>query len=100
MRKEFTTILIDMYGVILEESRGNIIPYSFEHLPLEEQKQFMKRFDEEQLFIKANSGEISSDTFLTLLGYTDPQYHMKNYLENYLTLDAGFTAFADCVGFQ
>ena len=26
-----TTILIDMYGVILEESKGRFIPYTFEH---------------------------------------------------------------------
>ena len=32
---------------------------------------------------------------LTLLGYDNPVFHMKNYIENYLTLDSGFIPFAE-----
>ena len=54
-----------------------------------------KQFRQEQLFTKAGNGEISSDMFLTLLGYDNPQYHMTNYLKNYLTLDSAFVTFAE-----
>ena len=90
-----TTILFDMYGVILEESKGNFIPYTFKHFPKEEHERLIRQFKKEQLFTKAGNGEISSDTFLTLLGYDDPEYHMKNYIENYLTIDSGFISFAE-----
>ena len=38
---------------------------------------------------------MTSDAFLAKLGFDDPQYHMRNYIENYLTLDSGFIAFAE-----
>ncbi len=55
----------------------------------------VKQFKEEQLFTKAGNGEITSDTFLSMLGYDNPQFHMVNYIENYLTLDEGFIPFAE-----
>lgn len=95
MKTKFTTILIDMYGVILEESKGKFIPYTFEHFDAGEYDRLTRQFKKEKLFGKASNGEISSDIFLTLLGYEDPEYHMKNYIENYLTLDRGFVSFAE-----
>ena len=29
--QNISTILLDMYGVIIEESKGNFIPYTYEH---------------------------------------------------------------------
>lgn len=88
------TILIDMYGVILEESKGYFIPYTFQHFPETEHERLTRQFRVEKLFTKAGLGEIDSDTFLHLLGFQDVQFHMKDYIENYLTLDAGFISFA------
>ena len=93
--KPKTTLLFDMYGVILKESKGNFIPYTFTYFQQEEHDRLTRQFREEKLFTKAGNGEITSDEFLTLLGYEDPAYHMKNYLENYLTLDEGFISFAE-----
>ena len=90
-----TTILFDMYGVILEESKGNFIPYTFQHFGQEEHERLLRQFKQEQLFTKAGNGEIKSNTFLTMLGYDNPEYHKKNYIENYLTLDKGFLPFAE-----
>lgn len=90
-----TTILFDMYGVILEESKGNFIPYTFQHFGKEEHERLLRQFKQEQLFTKAGNGEITSNTFLTMLGYDNPEYHMKNYIENYLTLDNAFIPFAE-----
>ena len=92
---EITTILFDMYGVILEESKGNFIPYTFNHFDNSEHERLKRQFKEEQLFTKAGNGEITSDEFLSLLGYDNPQYHMKDYIENYLTLDGDFINFAE-----
>lgn len=88
------TILIDMYGVILEESKGYFIPYTFQHFSETEHERLTRQFRVEKLFTKAGLGEIDSDTFLRLLGFQDVQFHMKDYIENYLTLDAGFISFA------
>jgi len=89
------TILIDMYGVILEESKGYFIPYTFQHFPETEHERLTRQFRVEKLFTKAGLGELDSDTFLRLLGFQDVQFHMKDYIENYLTLDAGFVPFAE-----
>ena len=89
------TILIDMYGVILEESKGNFIPYTYQHFPETEYERLTRQFRVEKLFTKAGVGELDSDTFLELLGFQDTQFHMKDYIENYLTLDAGFIPFAE-----
>lgn len=89
------TILIDMYGVILEESKGYFIPYTFQHFPETEHERLTRQFRVEKLFTKAGLGELDSDTFLGLLGFQDVQFHMRDYIENYLTLDAGFVPFAE-----
>ncbi len=93
--KRINTILIDMYGVILEESKGYFIPYTYQHFPEAEYERLTRQFREEKLFTKAGLGELDSDTFLGLLGFQDVQFHMKDYIENYLTLDAGFVPFAE-----
>ncbi|MBE6709484.1 MAG: HAD family hydrolase [Ruminococcaceae bacterium] len=89
------TILIDMYGVILNESKGNFIPYTFNYFDSIHHERLTLQIRNEGLFSKAQIGEISSNEFLHILGYDDPQYHMKNYIENYLTLDEGFISFAE-----
>ena len=93
--QKITTILFDMYGVILEESKGNFLPYTFQHFPESAYERLKRQFKEEQLFTKAGNGEITSHEFLSLLGYDNPEYHMKDYIENYLTLDSGFINFAE-----
>lgn len=90
-----TTIIFDMYGVILEESKGNFIPYTYNHFDESEYERITRLFRVEKLFTKAGSGEIDSDTFLSMLGFTDTEYHMRDYIENHLTLDAGFIPFAE-----
>jgi len=93
-KQKITTILFDMYGVIIEQSKGKFIPYTFRSFDESEHERLTKQFRQDKLFLKAGNGEIDSDTFLSLLGFKDTQYHMKDYIENYLTLDAGFKPFA------
>ncbi|MBQ8821868.1 MAG: HAD-IA family hydrolase [Lachnospiraceae bacterium] len=93
--QKITTILIDMYGVILEESKGKFIPYTFNHFDKAEHERLKRQFKEEQLFTRAGLGEFTSDEFLSMLGYENPQYHMKDYIENSLTLDVDFIPFAE-----
>lgn len=97
MIKQYTTVLLDMYGVILEESKGNFIPYTYNHFPESEYARIQRLFKEEKLFTKAQLGAVSSDEFLSELGYDDPQFHMKDYIQNHLTLDRGFIDFAERV---
>ena len=90
-----TTILLDMYGVILKESKGYFIPYTYEHFDESQYDRLTRQFREEKLFTKAGNGELTSDEFLSRLGYQDPCFHMADYIENYLTLDEGFIPFAE-----
>ena len=90
-----TTIIFDMYGVILEESKGNFIPYTYNHFDESEYERITRQFRVEKLFGKAGNGELSSDEFLSLLGFADTGIHMRDYIENHLTLDAGFIPFAE-----
>jgi putative hydrolase of the HAD superfamily len=80
-----------MYGVIIKESKGNFIPYTYEHFPNTDRSKF-------PLFTAAQLGEINSREFLTALGFTDPDASMRDYIENYLTLDEGFIPFAERFG--
>lgn len=92
---KITTLIFDMYGVILEESKGNFIPYTYNHFDESEYERITRQFRVEKLFSKAGNGEITSDDFLSMLGFKDTQYHMRDYIENHLTLDAGFIPFAE-----
>ena len=74
--KKITTILLDMYGVILEESKGFFIPYTFGSFDQAEYDRLTRQFKEEKLFTRAANGEMTSDEFLRQLGFQDPQYHM------------------------
>ena len=56
MIKEYTTIMIDMYGVILEESKGNFIPYTYSHFDESHYERLQRLFKEEKLFTKAQLG--------------------------------------------
>lgn len=88
-------LLIDMYGVIIKESKGYFIPYTYQHFNNMEFDRITSVFKEEKYFTRAQMGDISSDEFLRHLGYHDPQATMKDYLKNYLTLDEQFNTFAE-----
>lgn len=89
-------LLLDMYGVIIKESKGYFIPYTLAHFAPEEHDRLLRAFREEQLFTKAGNGEMSSDEFLSRLGYENPTETMRDYLTNYLTFDRDFLQFAEC----
>ena len=93
----YTAVLIDMYGVILEQSKGRFLQYSLDTLGQEKYNGIEKKIREERLFDKASLGEFDQNEFLTMLGFDNPEYHMKKYIENYLTLDRGFIDFAERV---
>ncbi|MBQ3230094.1 MAG: HAD-IA family hydrolase [Clostridia bacterium] len=97
MIKGYTTLILDMYGVIIEESKGNFIPYTYAHFPESEYNRLIRQFKQEKLFTKAGNGEMSSNEFLSELGYKDPDATMRDYIENHLTLDKGFIPFAERV---
>ena len=84
-----------MYGVILKERTGNFVSYVYEHFDSREHERIRNLLEKEKLFTKAGFGEISSHEFLSRLGFTDTEYHMKNYIENYLSIDRSFIAFAE-----
>lgn len=88
-------LLLDMYGVIIKESKGYFIPYTFEHFDKKEHGRLTKAFREEGLFTKAGNGDLSSDEFLSLLGFSDPTEAMRDYLTHFLTLDQDFLRFAE-----
>ena len=53
-------LLIDMYGVIIKESKGFFIPYTYQHFDSTEFDRIKKAFKEEKYFTLAQIGSISS----------------------------------------
>ncbi len=88
-------LLIDMYGVIIKESKGYFIPYTFQHFDEAEYDRLKKAFKDDKYFTKAQMGIISNEEFLGYLGYSSPKETKEDYLKNYLTLDEQFKAFAE-----
>lgn len=88
-------LLIDMYGVIIKESKGNFIPYTFEHFGSDKYDALTKAFRDDCIFTKAQLGHLTNQEFLEYLGYEIPGATMKDYLKNYLTLDEEFIPFAE-----
>ncbi len=97
MIKQYTTILLDMYGVILEESKGNFLPYVYNSFPESEYDRITDIIRNQKMFTKAQLGEITSNEFLARIGFSDPVAAMRDYIENHLTLDNGFIPFAEKV---
>ena len=87
-------LLIDMYGVIIKESKGYFIPYTFQHFPEEECDRLTTAFKVDRVFSKAQKGSLTNEEFLGYLGYENPRETMEDYLKNYLTLDEQFPDFA------
>lgn len=87
-------LLIDMYGVIIKESKGYFIPYTFQHFPEKEYDRLTNAFKVERVFSKAQKGALSNAEFLGYLGYENPRETMEDYLINFLTLDEQFQEFA------
>jgi len=87
-------LLIDMYGVIIKESKGYFIPYTFQHFPEAEYDRLTNAFKVERVFSKAQRGSLTNEEFLGYLGYENPRETMEDYLKNYLTLDEQFPDFA------
>lgn len=97
MIKLYTTILIDMYGVILKESKGNFLPFVYNSFPEREYERITDIIRSQKMFTKAQLGQVSSHEFLSLLGFADTEKAMKDYIEHSLTLDEGFIPFAEKV---
>ena len=88
-------LLIDMYGVIIKESKGYFVPYTLQRFDASEHDRIKRIIRDEQCFTKAQRGEMSSVDFLSYLGYDSPSKIMEDYLQNYLTLDEDFREFAE-----
>ncbi len=88
-------LLIDMYGVIIKESKGYFVPYTLQKFDVSEQGRIKRIIKDEQCFTRTQRGELTSVEFLSYLGYDFPKAAMEDYLKNYLTLDEGFQKFAE-----
>ena len=88
-------LLIDMYGVIIKESKGYFVPYTLQKFETSEHGKIKRIIRDEQCFTKAQKGELTSKEFLSYLGYDFPEKTMEDYLKNYLTLDENFKNFAE-----
>lgn len=80
-------LLLDMYGVIVQESKGNFIPFVQSRFPVSRQAL-------RELYLPASRGEMGSDGFFTAVGFENPQQAMRDYIEGHLHLDGGFVPFA------
>ena len=56
-------LLIDMYGVIIKESKGYFIPYTLQRFDTSEHGRIISIIRDEQCFTKAQRGELSNEQF-------------------------------------
>jgi hypothetical protein len=68
------TLLLDMYGVIIEESKGNFMPYVYAHFP------FTGKTLYRNLYVSASKGEIDSNEFFKTLSFTDTEGAKRDYI--------------------
>lgn len=97
MIKPYTTILMDMYGVILKESKGNFLPFVYNSFPESEHGRITDIIRNKNTFTEAQLGRVSSHDFLSALGFGDTEKAIRDYVETSLTLDEGFIPFAEKV---
>jgi len=77
------TLIFDMYGVIIKESLGNLVPFAQEYFPE------LSRETVYSYYRKAQLGRLTSAQFFTYLGFSDPEAVQAAYVAQ-LTLDDGF----------
>ena len=65
MSKAISTLIIDMYGVILKDRTGNFISYTYEHFDSLEHDRIRNLLENDKLFTKAGLGEMTSHEFLS-----------------------------------
>jgi len=82
------TLVLDIYGVIIEESKGNFTPYVYSRFPETDRARYRALFDQ------ASRGVIDSEGFLRALGFCDVEAVKRDYIEKHSTLDPGFVPFA------
>lgn len=94
-RRAITTIVFDMYGVIIEESKGRFIPFVQERIPTIARETIVEHFS------AAGIGSITAKEFFARLGFGgDHRRYQTEYLSDYLTLDPGFYGCAAVLGRQ
>lgn len=81
------TIILDMYGVILQESKGYFIPFVYQRFPKTDIT-FLK-----SQFTKAGLGKINSQELFESLGFDDWKTAQHKYINEHLTLDKGVMDF-------
>lgn len=82
-------LIFDMYGVIIEESKGTLTQFTKERFPDTDLSAAR------DLYLKASVGAITYEEFLLSLGFDNPRETLREHVENYLTLDSGFKPFAE-----
>lgn len=75
------TIILDMYGVILKESKGYFIQYVYNHFPGTDKNFLILQFN------RASRGVIDSKELLESLGFADWFNTQTDYIDKHLTID-------------
>ncbi len=87
MIKGYTTVILDLYGVVLQQSRSSLIDFAMEKNP------DLETDNANELFQKAICGEIPYDEFLNSLKIRNTD--ITKYIDNNLSLHEGFIEFAE-----
>lgn len=81
------TIIFDMHGVIIKQSKGVFVSYVYKHFPNTDKETLVRHFRQ------ASIGKITGNEFLAKLGFENVELTTKDYIENNLTFDTGFINF-------
>lgn len=93
--KKPAAVMIDMFGVIIEEHRGNLPKYIAARSPLPDAQRFLDRAEYNKYYRPASEGAESSEDFLRRFGFGDANAAAREYVSDFVTFDRGFVAFAE-----
>ena len=86
MHHKITTLIIDMYGVILKERTGNFIPYTLEHFD-EAEHERIKDLIENQVSVPPEIMEVVDEYFFEMLD--EPKKEKEQVTDEQLNIAVG-----------
>ncbi len=96
MIKQYNTLLIDMYGVIIKQRNG-VVGYAYENAKPSDVDRLRDMFKNTDIFRRLNLGQLTTTQFFAEIGFEDPEWHLKNLVENYLSFDTDFIPFVESI---
>jgi|GEM_PF-159447 haloacid dehalogenase superfamily, subfamily IA, variant 3 with third motif having DD or ED/haloacid dehalogenase superfamily, subfamily IA, variant 1 with third motif having Dx(3-4)D or Dx(3-4)E len=88
-------VMLDMFGVIMKENRGNFPGYISARCTLPEARVYADRTEYNKYYRPASAGAESSEEFLRRFGFENAEETAREYVSDFVTFDSDFIIFAE-----